>query len=81
MKGRCVFQGGDVRDENHQTVIFQELSSSPATLGAAKSVDAFGLLLGHDVEQCNVQQAYVQSKLGGYSDVGDVAKDSKAPRL
>eukprot|EP00972_Heterocapsa_arctica_P029565 4356405-Heterocapsa_arctica.AAC.1 len=65
MKGRCVFQGGDVRDENHQTAISQELSSSPATLEAAKSVDAFGLLPGHSVEQRDAQQAYVQSKLGG----------------
>eukprot|EP00972_Heterocapsa_arctica_P072384 10691301-Heterocapsa_arctica.AAC.1 len=65
MKGRWVFQGSDVRDENHQTAIFQELCSSPATLEAAKSVDAYGLLPGHNVEQCHAQQAYVQSKLGG----------------
>ena len=39
-KGRCVVQGNDVRDENSHAAIFQELSSSPATLEAAKSVDA-----------------------------------------
>ena len=45
--------------------IFQELSSSPATLEAAKSVDANGLLDGHSIQQCDAQQAYVQSELGG----------------
>eukprot|EP00972_Heterocapsa_arctica_P112522 16432276-Heterocapsa_arctica.AAC.1 len=35
MKGRCVSQGSDVPDENHQTAICQELSSSPATLEGA----------------------------------------------
>eukprot|EP00972_Heterocapsa_arctica_P103311 15223697-Heterocapsa_arctica.AAC.1 len=42
MQGRCVIQGSDVRDENFKTAIFQELSSSPATLEAAKSVYAYG---------------------------------------
>eukprot|EP00972_Heterocapsa_arctica_P012948 1902647-Heterocapsa_arctica.AAC.1 len=64
-KGRCVLQGDNVRDENHQTAIFQELSSQPATLEAAKSVDAYGMLPGHNFEQCDAQQAYVQCKLGG----------------
>ena len=31
-KGRCVIQGNDVKDENSHAAIFQELSSSPATL-------------------------------------------------
>eukprot|EP00972_Heterocapsa_arctica_P025538 3759700-Heterocapsa_arctica.AAC.1 len=53
------------RAVNYPPVTLIELSSCPATLEAAKSVDAFGLLPGHDVEQCDAQQAYVQSKLGG----------------
>ena len=64
-KGRCVAQGNDVRDENSHAAIFQELSSSPATLEAPKSVDAYGSIKGHDIQQCDAQQAYVQSELGG----------------
>ena len=51
-KGRCVVQGNDVRGENSHAAIFQELSSSPATLVAAKSVDACGSLKGHGIQQC-----------------------------
>ena len=64
-KGRCVVQGNDVRDENAHAAIFQELSSSPATLEAAKSVDAYGCMKGNETQQCDAQQAYVQSELGG----------------
>ena len=64
-KGRCVVQSNDVKDENSHAAIFQELSSSPATLEAAKSVDAYGCMKGHEVQQCDAQQAYVQSELGG----------------
>ena len=64
-KGRCVVQGNDVKDENSHAAIFQELSSSPATLEAAKSVDAYGCMKGNETQQCDAQQAYVQSELGG----------------
>ena len=64
-KGRCVVQGSDVKDENSHAATFQELSSSPATLEAAKSVDAYGCIEGNDTQQCDAQQAYVQSELGG----------------
>ena len=63
-KGRCVAQGNDVKDENSHAAIFQELSSSPATLEAAKSVDAYGCMKGNEVQRCDAQQACVQSELG-----------------
>ncbi len=52
-KGRCVLQGDNVSDENYQAANFQELSSQPATPEAAKSLDAYGMLPGHNVEQCD----------------------------
>ena len=52
-------------DENSHAAISQELSSSPATLEAAKSVDAYGCFGGNETQQCDAQQAYVQSELGG----------------
>ena len=63
-KGRCVVQGND-KDENSHAAIFQELSSSPATLEAAESVGAYGCMKGNETQQCDAQQAYVQSELGG----------------
>ena len=53
-KGRAVFQGNNVRD----WAIFQELGSCPATMEAARCVDAYGLLPGHAVEQSDAEQAY-----------------------
>ena len=49
-KGRCVVQGNDVRDENSHAAIVQEVSSSPATLEAAKSVDAYGCIEGNETQ-------------------------------
>ena len=63
-KGRCVAQGNDAKDENSHAAIFQELFSSPATLEASKSVDAYGCMKGNETQQCDAQQAYVQSELG-----------------
>ncbi|MCP4242456.1 MAG: hypothetical protein GY772_18020, partial [bacterium] len=34
-KGRVVFRGNDVRDENWEAAMFEELSSNPATMEAA----------------------------------------------
>lgn len=64
-KGRCVVQGNDVKDESSHAAIFQELSSSPAIQEAAKSVDAYGYIQGNGTQQCDAQQAYVQTELGG----------------
>ena len=41
-KGRTVFQGNNVRDENSDVALFSELGSSPASMEAGKAVDAYG---------------------------------------
>ncbi len=64
-KGRVVFQGNEVRDQNFDYAMFDELSSAPATMAAAKAADAFGGLKGHATEQADAEQAYIQAKLGG----------------
>ena len=64
-KGRVVFQGNEVRDQNFDYAIFDELSSAPASMAAAKAADAFGVCEGHDIQQADAEQAYIQSKLGG----------------
>jgi hypothetical protein len=54
-----------VKDENWDVALFQELGSAPATLEAGKACDAYGLVAGHDVQQADAEQAYIQTKLGG----------------
>ena len=64
-KGRVVFEGNRVQDESWNAALFQELGSSPATMEAGKACDAYGLAPGHDAEQADAEQAYIQSRLGG----------------
>jgi hypothetical protein len=64
-KGRVVFQGNQVYDENWDAALFQELGSSPASLEAGKICDAYGMAPGHASAQSDAVQAYVQTKLGG----------------
>ena len=64
-KGRAVFQGNNVRDQNFDVALFQDLGSSPATMEAGKATDAYGLMPGHATQQADATQAYTQSKLGG----------------
>ena len=45
-KGRVVFLGDRVRDQNGKVVVFEELSSSPAALEAGKLCDLYGRLMG-----------------------------------
>ena len=44
---------------------FEELSSSPAAMAAAKAADIYGLIPGHAAEQADAMQAYAQAKLNG----------------
>eukprot|EP00975_Prorocentrum_lima_P039722 8346088-Prorocentrum_lima.AAC.1 len=40
-KGRVVFQGNNVRDENWGVGMFREFSSSPPTMAACKAADTY----------------------------------------
>ena len=64
-KGRYVFQGNEVKDQNWEAAIFQELGSSPAAMEAGNSCDFYGLLPGNRSEQSDAEQAYTQSLLRG----------------
>ena len=63
-KGRVVFGGDNVRDQDWNIAMFQELSSSPSTMAAARSADCYGMLPGHVVMQSDAEQAYTQAALG-----------------
>ena len=62
-KGRVVFQGNQVKDENFEAAMFQEMGSPPATMEASKSCDFFSLLPGHRGQQSDAESAYTQSRL------------------
>ena len=64
-KGRVVFRGNDMVDENWDVAMFQELGSAPATMTSDKVCDLHGLLEGHVIEQADATRAYAQSLLGG----------------
>ena len=64
-KGRVVFEGCHVKDEDKNWAIFSEITSCPATMEAGKACDAFGLLPGHEIECADGESAYTQAKLGG----------------
>ena len=62
-KGRVVFQGNRVFDQNYNYAIVQDLGSSLATLQAAKAVDFFGCLHGHALDVLDAEQAYIQADM------------------
>ena len=64
-KGRCVFRGNAVRDENHYAAVFQDLGSSPASMSAAKIADLLGLLPGCCTMLADAIRAYCQALLVG----------------
>ena len=43
--------------------MFQDLGSAPATMEAGKAADIFGCMPGHDIEQADAEQAYVQAPM------------------
>ena len=47
--------------------MFQDISSCPATMEAAKAADCYGMVEGHGTECSDAEQAYTQSRLGGTS--------------
>ena len=64
-KGRSVFQGNKVLDENADHALFAEMSSSPASMEAGKILDAFGSQPGYVIQQADAKQAYTQALFQG----------------
>ena len=65
-KGRVVFQGNNVKDQNNNVAVYQEMSSCGSLMIAGKLIDAIGCLPVYIAMQADAQQAYTQSELGGY---------------
>jgi len=64
-KGRVVFQGNNVKNQNWESAMFADLGSSPSSMEAGRIVDAFGMRPGNDIQQSDAAQAYLQAKIRG----------------
>ena len=64
-KGRGVLLGDQVKDQNMEAALFQDLGNSPATFDASRWADYYGCLPGNDVQMADAIQAYIQAKLTG----------------
>ena len=58
-----MLQGDQVKDQNWEAALFQDLSSSPAAMEASRAADAYGMLAGHDIQVADADSAYTQSYL------------------
>ena len=64
-KGRVVYQGNNVIDENRKRAVFEELSSCPATMAASKASDFTACLPGNHGQQSDAETAYTQAPFKG----------------
>ena len=54
-----------VKDQNWNVALFNEMGSSPANMQAGKAVDSHGLQRDYTVEQADAEAAYTQCELKG----------------
>ncbi len=64
-KGRVVFLGSQVKNQDFEQATFMDLGNSPATIESARLCDFYGCLKGHQVSVADAVQAYIQAELGG----------------
>ena len=60
-KGRVVFRGNQVRDEDHYMATFQDMGSAPASMASGKFSDFLGLLPNWRLMQADAVRAYTQA--------------------
>ena len=65
MKGRAVLLGNQIFDQAFDWAEFQELSSSPPSMEAARAADALGLFPRYVQKQSDAISAYTQAFLKG----------------
>ena len=77
-KGRVVFGGNNVRDENGNLALFQEQGASASNMVAGKMLDAIARLPGYAGENSDAQKAYTQAILADFE--GDSETWLEIPR-
>ena len=63
-KGRHVFLGDQVKDQDFQNAEFEQLGSSPPTFESARAVDALPLVEGYEQTTADATSAYTQTFIG-----------------
>ena len=61
----AVFLGDQVKDQDGNVAVFQELGSAPATMSASNVADYHGLLPGNVLMTADVTSAYPQAEISG----------------
>ena len=64
-KGRGVLLGNQVKNQNFEAALFQDLGNSPASFESSRWADMYGCLPGHNVQLADAIQAYIQASLTG----------------
>ena len=63
LKGRIVFRGDIVKDQDGAAAVFQDLSASPTSIAGINNNLAYGQVPGHKTTTADAVKAYVQSML------------------
>ena len=64
-KGRGVLLGNQVKNQNFEAALFQDLGNSPASFKSSRWADMYGCIPGHNVQLADAIQAYIQASLTG----------------
>ena len=63
LKGRIVFRGDIVKDQEGAAAVFQDLAANPTSIAGINNNLAYGLIPGHKTTTADAVKAYVQSLL------------------
>ena len=69
-KGRHVFLGDQVKDQDFQNAEFEQLGSSPPAFESARAVDALSLVEVYEQTTADATSAYTQTFMGGARGAG-----------
>ena len=64
-KGRVVFLGNNVINQDFESGIFADLGNAPSSLESGRLVDAYGASEGNSSQVADAIQAYLQSEMKG----------------
>ena len=80
-KGRGVLLGDQVKDQNMEAALFQDLGNSPKNFDSARRADFYGCLPGNDVQMADAIQAYIQAVLTGVPCWVELPKEAWRPSV
>lgn len=77
-KSLAVDQGSNVKDQDCNWAIFQELQSCPSTMAASKVADLYSLIHGHAGEQTDAEIAYTHAAFTGPEAWVELPKEQRS---